>query len=69
MCSSDLLAAATAATSLSIFARRSADKGGAFAGAAGQGDGVYAELLKRPIPDLSTMARRNGGVFPVAWPE
>ena len=36
-------------------------------GAAGKGDGVYVELLKRPIPDLTTMARRNGGVFPVAW--
>jgi mono/diheme cytochrome c family protein len=36
-------------------------------GKAGKGDGVYVELLKRPIPDLTAMARRNGGVFPVSW--
>lgn len=31
----------------------------------GKGAGPYAESLKRPLPDLTTMARRNGGVFPV----
>jgi mono/diheme cytochrome c family protein len=31
----------------------------------GQGKGPYAEQLKRSLPDLTTMARRNGGVFPV----
>ena len=31
----------------------------------GKGAGPYAEQLKRPMPDLTTMARRNGGVFPV----
>jgi mono/diheme cytochrome c family protein len=32
----------------------------------GKGGGVYVELLKRSPPDLTTMARRNGGVFPMA---
>ena len=32
----------------------------------GKGKGPYAEQLKRPLPDLTTMARRNGGVFPVS---
>jgi len=36
-------------------------------GAVGKGDGVYVDLLKRPVPDLTTMARRNGGVFPFGW--
>ena len=36
-------------------------------GKTGKGDGVYVDLLKRPIPDLTTMARRYSGVFPVAW--
>jgi len=30
----------------------------------GKGAGPYATELKRPLPDLTTMARRNGGVFP-----
>jgi mono/diheme cytochrome c family protein len=33
-------------------------------GADGKGIGPFAEQLKRPLPDLTTMARRNGGVFP-----
>jgi mono/diheme cytochrome c family protein len=32
----------------------------------GRGGGPYADQLKRPMPDLTTMARRNGGVFPVS---
>lgn len=32
----------------------------------GKGGGPYAEQLKRTLPDLTTLARRNGGVFPVA---
>jgi mono/diheme cytochrome c family protein len=32
----------------------------------GKGAGPYAEQLKGKLPDLSTMAKRNGGVFPVA---
>ena len=31
----------------------------------GSGVGPYAEHLKHPLPDLRTMAKRNGGVFPV----
>jgi len=31
----------------------------------GSGLGPYAENLKHPLPDLRTMAKRNGGVFPV----
>ena len=31
----------------------------------GGGIGPYAEQLKHPLPDLRTMAKRNGGVFPV----
>jgi mono/diheme cytochrome c family protein len=32
----------------------------------GKGNGPFVELLKRSPPDLTTMARRNGGIFPVA---
>lgn len=32
----------------------------------GKGGGPYAEQLKRTLPDLTTLARRNGGVFPVS---
>jgi mono/diheme cytochrome c family protein len=32
----------------------------------GKGGGVYVELLKRSPPDLTTMAKRNGGMFPMA---
>ncbi len=31
-----------------------------------KGGGPYAEQLKRSLPDLTTMAQRNGGVFPVS---
>jgi mono/diheme cytochrome c family protein len=34
-------------------------------GESGKGDGIYAELLKTPMPDLTTLARRNSGVFPI----
>jgi mono/diheme cytochrome c family protein len=30
----------------------------------GKGKGPYAEQLKHPLPDLTTLAQRNGGVFP-----
>jgi mono/diheme cytochrome c family protein len=29
-----------------------------------KGGGPYAELLKRALPDLTTLARRSGGVYP-----
>jgi mono/diheme cytochrome c family protein len=35
-------------------------------GTSGKGDGPYAAQLKATLPDLTTMARRNGGVFPVS---
>jgi mono/diheme cytochrome c family protein len=31
----------------------------------GKGKGPYAEQLKGGLPDLTTMAKRNGGIFPV----
>ena len=35
-------------------------------GVAGKGDGAYADMLRKSAPDLTTMAKRNGGVFPLA---
>lgn len=32
----------------------------------GKGSGPYADQLKRSLPDLTTLAQRNGGVFPVS---
>lgn len=32
----------------------------------GKGGGPYAEQLKRRLPDLTTLARRNGGAFPAS---
>lgn len=34
-------------------------------GVDGKGGGLYVEYLKRSPPDLTQMAKRNGGVFPV----
>lgn len=34
-------------------------------GDAGKGRGPYVELLKKAPPDLTTLAKRNGGVFPI----
>ncbi len=33
-------------------------------GPAGKGDGAVGRTLKQPVPDLSTLASRNGGVYP-----
>ena len=33
-------------------------------GATGKGDGYFAQYLKLPVPDLTTIQQRNGGVFP-----
>jgi mono/diheme cytochrome c family protein len=30
----------------------------------GAGEGPYASLLSRTMPDLTTLSKRNGGVFP-----
>jgi len=35
-------------------------------GLAGKGDGPYAAALKLPMPDLTVLAKNNGGVFPSA---
>jgi mono/diheme cytochrome c family protein len=35
-------------------------------GASGKGDGPYHNELKRPASDLTTLSKRNNGVFPVA---
>lgn len=35
-------------------------------GVDGKGGGAFVELLKRSPPDLTTMAKRNGGVFPIS---
>jgi mono/diheme cytochrome c family protein len=34
-------------------------------GADGTGNGSYVELLKKAPPDLTTLSKRNGGVFPL----
>ncbi len=33
-------------------------------GPTGRGDGEVGRSLKQPVPDLSTLSSRNGGVFP-----
>ncbi len=35
-------------------------------GSDAKGKGLYNEYLKTDAPDLTTLAKRNGGVFPVA---
>jgi mono/diheme cytochrome c family protein len=35
-------------------------------GASGKGGGPYVELLKRSPTDLTTLQKRNGGIFPMA---
>ena len=63
-----LAATGAAAQTRGDFGKRQYDASCAVChGAGGKGDGIYVELLKRPIPDLTVMARRNGGVFPIAW--
>ena len=34
-------------------------------GPLGKGDGAFRELLKIAVPDLTVLAKNNGGVFPV----
>ena len=34
-------------------------------GLSGKGEGSFGEVLKANMPDLTTIAKRNGGVFPV----
>lgn len=35
-------------------------------GAVGKGDGSFGELLKKAVPDITTLSKKNGGVFPFA---
>ncbi len=35
-------------------------------GILGKGDGAYSAMLKKPASDLTTLSRKNGGVFPFA---
>lgn len=35
-------------------------------GVSGKGNGVLVELLRRSPPDLTTLTKRNAGVFPVS---
>jgi len=35
-------------------------------GLSGKGKGSFAEAMQLTVPDLTTLAKRNGGVFPVA---
>lgn len=35
-------------------------------GTSGKGNGPITDLLKKSPPDLTTLAKRNGGVFPMA---
>lgn len=35
-------------------------------GTSGKGNGPLGELLRRSPPDLTTLTKRNGGVFPVS---
>lgn len=35
-------------------------------GPLGKGDGAYSVMLKKPATDLTTLSRKNGGVFPFA---
>lgn len=36
-------------------------------GSTGMGDGAYAGMLNIKIPDLTILAQRNHGMFPVLW--
>jgi len=36
-------------------------------GKLGRGDGPYGGVVNTPIPDLTTLAKRNNGVFPFQW--
>lgn len=33
-------------------------------GGDGKGGGVFSEMLKSPVPDLTNLSKKNGGVFP-----
>jgi mono/diheme cytochrome c family protein len=65
--------AGLALASAVVMAQRSADIGkrefdnncAVCHGTSGKGGGPYVDLLKRTPPDLTLMAKNNGGVFPI----
>jgi mono/diheme cytochrome c family protein len=71
-----VLGAALACFSIAAFAQPSTDVGkreydsncAACHGTKGKGDGPFVDLmyLGKPLPDLTTLAKRNNGVFPTA---
>lgn len=55
----------TAATQASDLGKREYESNCAVChGKTGKGDGAYVELLTTRVPDLTTLAKRNGGTFP-----
>lgn len=68
------LVAALALASAGVMAQQRVDMGkreydnncAACHGSSGKGNGPYAELLRKSPPDLTMMAKRNGGVFPMS---
>ena len=61
-----LAAAALAQPKLDLGKREFDSKCAVCHGQDAKGTGPYADQLKRSLPDLTTLARRNGGVFPVS---
>ena len=61
-----LVAAAVAADKADFGKREYDAKCAVCHGPAGKGDGPYAGVLKMPVPDITTISKRNGGVFPLA---
>jgi mono/diheme cytochrome c family protein len=67
MCVLSLLASATLAQQKTDLGKREYDNNcAACHGRDGKGGGSITDLLKRSPPDLTTMTKRNGGIFPVA---
>ena len=62
-----LPATACAADKFDIGKREYAASCASCHGVDGKGKGSFAELLQVSMPDLTTMARRNGGVFPITY--
>jgi mono/diheme cytochrome c family protein len=60
-----LVATAFAQQKLDLGKREFESKCAVCHGKDGKGGGPYSEQLKRKLPDLTTMAQRNAGVFPV----
>jgi len=61
-----MTAVATAQQKVDFGKREFENKCAVCHGKDGKGGGPYGEQLKKSLPDLTTMARRNAGVFPVS---